>query len=57
MRVDYKLVLNAIGLVLFLGLLALTRRRGAVDPVCGMTVDREKAVRLERDGCDPLLLL
>ena len=25
-------------------------RRGATDPVCGMKVDRSKALRLEHDG-------
>src|SRR3954447_24241605 len=47
---DYKLVLNAIALACFAGLIALTRRTGATDPVCGMTVDRDKAVTLEEDG-------
>jgi uncharacterized protein len=47
---DYKLVLNLLGLFLFAALIALTLRRGATDPVCGMTVDRAKALRLERDG-------
>ncbi|HEX3803455.1 MAG TPA: permease [Solirubrobacteraceae bacterium] len=45
-HVDYKLVLNTIGLLLFAGLFALTARRGAVDPVCGMTVDRARAERV-----------
>ena len=49
-RLDYKLVLNVIGAVLFLALFALTRRRGAVDPVCGMTVDRGKAVHMSHAG-------
>jgi uncharacterized membrane protein YraQ (UPF0718 family)/YHS domain-containing protein len=49
-RVDYKLVLNAFGLALFLALFALTMRRGVADPVCGMTVDRAKAVRLQHGG-------
>jgi uncharacterized protein len=47
---DYKLVLNLLGLFLFAALIALTLRRGATDPMCGMTVDRAKALRLERDG-------
>jgi uncharacterized membrane protein YraQ (UPF0718 family)/YHS domain-containing protein len=47
---DYKLVLNLLGLVVFASLVALTLRRGATDPVCGMTVDRSKAQSLERDG-------
>jgi YHS domain-containing protein len=47
---DYKLVLNVIALVAFAALIALTRRTGATDPVCGMTVDRDKAVTLDEDG-------
>jgi uncharacterized membrane protein YraQ (UPF0718 family)/YHS domain-containing protein len=47
---DYKLVLNVIALAVFAALIALTRGRGATDPVCGMTVDRAKAVTLEDDG-------
>jgi P-type Cu+ transporter len=31
-------------------LFALTFRRGARDPVCGMTVDRSKALSLEHAG-------
>jgi YHS domain-containing protein len=47
---DYKLVLNVIATAAFAALIALTRRRGATDPVCGMTVDRAKAVTLEEGG-------
>jgi uncharacterized membrane protein YraQ (UPF0718 family)/YHS domain-containing protein len=47
---DYKLVLNVIALGVFAALFALTARRGATDPVCGMTVDRAKAATLEVDG-------
>jgi uncharacterized protein len=47
---NYKLVLNVLGLAIFAALFALTLRRGAIDPVCGMSVDRQKAVRLEHDG-------
>jgi len=47
---DYKLVLNVIALAVFAALFALTARRGATDPVCGMTVDRAKAATLEVDG-------
>jgi uncharacterized protein len=59
-HVDYKLVLNALGLLLFCGLFGLTMRRGAVDPVCGMMVDKHGAQRLRHgdhtyffcsDGC------
>jgi len=42
-HVDYKLALNLLGLAIFAGLFWLTARRGATDPVCGMTVDRDKA--------------
>jgi YHS domain-containing protein len=49
-RLNYTLVLNVIGSGLFAALFALTARRGVVDPVCGMTVDRSKAVRLQHDG-------
>jgi uncharacterized membrane protein YraQ (UPF0718 family)/YHS domain-containing protein len=47
---DYKLVLNLLGLLVFAALIALTLRRGATDPVCGMTVDRSKALSMERGG-------
>jgi uncharacterized membrane protein YraQ (UPF0718 family) len=43
--IDYKLVLNLIGLVIFAALFTLTARRGATDPVCGMKVDRDKALQ------------
>ncbi len=49
-QLDYKLVLNVIGLVVFAALFRLTARRGATDPVCGMKVDRSKALRVEHDG-------
>jgi uncharacterized membrane protein YraQ (UPF0718 family)/YHS domain-containing protein len=42
---DYKLVLNLLGLALFATFFRLTRRRGVRDPVCGMTVDRARALR------------
>jgi YHS domain-containing protein len=44
---DYKLVLNVLGLVIFALLFYLTARRGATDPVCEMKVDRSKAIRRE----------
>src|SRR4051812_25942279 len=47
---DYKLVLNVVALGVFAALIALTGRRGATDPVCGMTVDRAGAVTLEDGG-------
>ena len=49
-RVDYKLALNVLGLAIFAGLFWLTARRGATDPVCGMQVDRQKAVSKEFGG-------
>jgi uncharacterized protein len=49
-ELDYKLLLNVIGLTVFAALFALTVRRGATDPVCEMKVDRSKAVRREFAG-------
>jgi YHS domain-containing protein len=48
--VNYKLFLNLAGLAVFAALLGLTARRGETDPVCGMTVDRGKALTTVRDG-------
>jgi uncharacterized membrane protein YraQ (UPF0718 family)/YHS domain-containing protein len=47
---NYKLVLNVLGVAVFAGLFWLTTRRGATDRVCGMKVDRAKAVTTEMDG-------
>src|SRR5262249_16045664 len=49
-ELDYKLWLNLLGLVIFGALFYLTVRRGVTDPVCGMKVDRSKALRAERGG-------
>jgi uncharacterized membrane protein YraQ (UPF0718 family)/YHS domain-containing protein len=49
-HVDYKLVTNVLGTVIFVALFALTMRRGATDPVCGMKVDRQSAVTLTHGG-------
>ena len=49
-QLDYKLPLNALGLLIFVGLFALTMRRGATDPVCGMTVDKSQAETLTYGG-------
>jgi uncharacterized protein len=49
-ELNYKAALNALATVAFVALMYLTVRRGATDPVCGMKVDREKAIRLERGG-------
>jgi len=43
-RIDYKLALNVLGVVIFVVLFWLTARRGVTDPVCGMKVDRAKAI-------------
>jgi YHS domain-containing protein/uncharacterized membrane protein YraQ (UPF0718 family) len=51
--VDYKLVLNVLGSIVATALLALTVRRGARDPVCGMRVDRATALT-RRDGARTL---
>ncbi len=49
-RLDYKLVLNVLGVLIFAALMYLTMRRGATDPVCGMRVDRDRAIRAEIGG-------
>jgi uncharacterized membrane protein YraQ (UPF0718 family) len=49
-QIDYKLFLNLAGLSVFAALFWLTMRRGATDPVCGMKVDRSKAVRKQVAG-------
>jgi uncharacterized protein len=46
-RVDYKLVTNVLGAIVFVSLFWLTRRRGATDPACGMKVDRGKAISMD----------
>jgi uncharacterized protein len=48
--VNYKLLLNLLGLAVFGALFWLTARRGAVDPVCGMKVDKARAVRKDFAG-------
>ena len=47
---NYKFFTNILGFAVFAALFALTFRRGATDPVCGMQVDRAKAVRIEQGG-------
>jgi hypothetical protein len=49
-RVDYKLALNVLATMVFAALFALTTRRGATDPVCGMKVDRAQALTREAEG-------
>ena len=47
---NYTTVLNILFTLVAGGLVALTLRRGARDPVCGMTVDRSKALQLDLGG-------
>jgi uncharacterized protein len=49
-EVDYKLVLNVLATIVFVALLVLTVRRSATDPVCGMAVDRARALSLRTNG-------
>ena len=49
-HLGYKLWLNVLGLLIFATLFWLTARRGATDPVCGMKVDRDRAVSAQVDG-------
>jgi uncharacterized membrane protein YraQ (UPF0718 family)/YHS domain-containing protein len=46
-KVDYKLATNVIGAVIFTTFFLLARRRGVTDPVCGMKVDRAKAIHVD----------
>ncbi len=56
-ELDRTFVLNVLATVVFAVLFGLTVRRGATDPMCGMKVDRAKAMRLEHDGHTDVLLL
>jgi uncharacterized membrane protein YraQ (UPF0718 family)/YHS domain-containing protein len=49
-EVNYKLFLNILGIAIFATLFALAMRRGATDPICGMKVDKARAIRVEVDG-------
>jgi uncharacterized protein len=49
-KLDYKLVTNVLGLIVFATLFGLTIRRGATDPMCGMKVDRKKALTMDFAG-------
>jgi uncharacterized membrane protein YraQ (UPF0718 family)/YHS domain-containing protein len=49
-KLDYKAVLNAVASVAFIALFVITARRGAKDPVCGMSVDKSVALSSEIDG-------
>jgi YHS domain-containing protein len=50
LQVNYKLFLNLLGLAVFAALFWLTARLGATDPMCGMKVDRARAVTKEIAG-------
>jgi uncharacterized membrane protein YraQ (UPF0718 family)/YHS domain-containing protein len=50
LAVDYKLALNLLGAAIFAFFFWLTRRRGATDPVCGMKVDRARALTKQVAG-------
>jgi hypothetical protein len=57
---NYTTFLNIVFLAIAAGLIGLTLRRGARDPVCGMTVERGTAVSTEWNGktyhfCGPRL--
>jgi uncharacterized protein len=47
-KVDYKLFTNLLGTAIFVALFALTVRRGATDPMCGMKVDKQDAIAVRR---------
>jgi YHS domain-containing protein len=50
LAINYKLVLNVAAGLAFTLLFGLTVRRGATDPVCGMKVDRAKALTERHAG-------
>jgi YHS domain-containing protein len=47
---NYTTALNIVFTAVAAALFALTMRRGARDPVCGMTVDRTKGLRRDTGG-------
>lgn len=49
-KIDYKLFTNILGVAVFAALFALTMRRGVTDPVCGMKVDKAKAIQMDFAG-------
>jgi uncharacterized protein len=49
-KVDYKLITNILGVIVFAVMFWLTARRGVTDPVCGMKVDKAKAIRMDFAG-------
>ena len=50
LRLDYKFALNLLGVAIFAVFFRLTARHGVTDPVCGMKVDRRKAISTELGG-------
>jgi YHS domain-containing protein len=46
-KIDYKLLTNILGVAVFAAFFALTMRRGVTDPVCGMKVDKAKAIHID----------
>jgi uncharacterized protein len=46
-KIDYKLFTNIVGVAVFAAFFALTMRRGVTDFVCGMKVDKAKAIRMD----------
>ncbi len=49
-KINYKLFTNVLGVAVFAALFALTMRRGATDPICGMKVNKNKAIRTQAGG-------
>jgi uncharacterized membrane protein YraQ (UPF0718 family) len=49
-ELNYKFALNVLGTAIFVAMFWLTQRRGATDPVCGMKVDRSRALKRTVDG-------
>jgi YHS domain-containing protein len=49
-KIDYKLFTNIVGVAVFAAFFALTMRRGVTDPVCGMKVDKAKAIHMDFAG-------
>jgi uncharacterized protein len=49
-QIDYKLFTNILGVAIFATFFTLTGRRGVTDPMCGMKVDKAKAIRMDFAG-------
>jgi uncharacterized membrane protein YraQ (UPF0718 family)/YHS domain-containing protein len=49
-EIDYKLYTNILGVAVFAAFFALTMRRGVADPMCGMKVDKAKAIQIDFAG-------